>query len=155
MDILNTVLQRGRDEYEMPPNDSYANRVLEEIRDGDRRPSKRPRLIHGLVAEKHEYPIPHSIIRMMQDGREHHLPLTLLTNKMLTAISNGSIPEPNFTKDGKADAIASGAGQMSFEDWLMAWKWLHKLVENYLPGEHEGWKIHFDRICGHDSRQQD
>ncbi|KZS94989.1 hypothetical protein SISNIDRAFT_409442 [Sistotremastrum niveocremeum HHB9708] len=139
----------------MPPNDSHAERALEAIRDGDRRPSKRPRLIHGLIAEKHEYPIPHSIIRMMQDGWEHYLPLTLLTNRMLTAMSNGTIPEPNFSKDGKADTMASGEGQMTFEDWLMAWKRLLKLVQSYLPGEHEGWKVHFDRICGNDSRQQD
>ena len=45
---------------------------------------------------------------------------------------------------------SKGEEDLGFTDWFQAWKWLGKLIAEFLPEEHHAWIAHFDRIQSKD-----
>jgi len=41
---------------------------------------------------------------------------------------------------------SAGEEELGFTDWFQAWKWLSKLIAEFLPKEHCAWMSHLDRI---------
>ena len=124
--------------------------------------SRRPARVPGLVGTNAAFLVPDNIRKKFRDGWELHVPLTYLTdkgcmlkNKMTAALDILSYDSTTGQVVTSSKALnENGELELSFDEWMQAWRRLLKLIEEYLPQELHLWTAHYNFIVNSDNRSE-
>lgn len=125
--------------------------------------SRRPARTPGLVGTNAAFLVPDNIRKKFREGWESHVPLTYLTDKgcMLKNKTSAALQDILSYDSTTGQVVTtskalneSGELDLSFDEWMQAWRRLLQLIETHLPQELPHWTTHYSFILNSDNRSE-